>query len=58
MLRATATGGAFFVLAPNVNPDLLGALRRIEADRLDVSTVVERTRARVDAAGLDGTREP
>lgn len=46
LLHTTATGGALFILSPNVDSALLGTLRRVESDDLDVEDVIDQFRAR------------
>lgn len=42
LLRATATGGALFVLNPELDSSLMGTLRTIEAEGIDLEAVLER----------------
>ncbi|SDF90680.1 DUF5995 family protein [Halorientalis regularis] len=48
VLRATATGGAAFVLGPSLDPDLLAELRRFEQVGFDLDDVLERLVRRLD----------
>lgn len=47
-LRATATGAAFFIRNPYLDPDLLGKLRAAESERMDLDTMLERVHDRID----------
>jgi len=58
VLRATATGGAFVVLSPGFDPDLVQALRRVESEDLDLETVLERVGERIAVADLFETESP
>lgn len=48
MLRATATGGAYFILGPRLDPDLHRNLRAVEAEGLDLDTILDRVHERID----------
>jgi hypothetical protein len=52
VLRSTATGGAFVVLSPGLDPDLHRTLRRVEADDLDLEAVLRRVEERFAVADL------
>jgi hypothetical protein len=54
VLRATATGGAFFVLSPGLDPTLLRTLRRVENEGVDVDAVLEQVTERLGTAEEDG----
>ncbi|MFB6160155.1 MAG: DUF5995 family protein [Haloferacaceae archaeon] len=55
VLRTTATGGALFVRSPQLDPELLAALRAVESGGVDLDALHERTRRRMDeAAPTDG----
>ncbi|WP_424016539.1 DUF5995 family protein [Halorientalis pallida] len=49
VLRATATGGAAFVLGPTVDPDVLAELRRFEREGVELADVLERLGDELDA---------
>jgi hypothetical protein len=51
VLRATATGCAFFVLGPRIDASLRELLRRVETDGLDLETVLRRVRERLRETG-------
>lgn len=48
MLRATATGGAYFILGPRLDPGLHRKLRAVEAEGFDLDTILERVHERID----------
>jgi hypothetical protein len=48
MLRATATGGAFFVRSPQLDPTLLASLRAVETEGFDLDTVLQRLQERME----------
>ena len=48
VLGATATGGAFFVRAPSLDPDLFAALRRVEAG-VSLAEILDQLGERLDA---------
>lgn len=41
VLRTTATGSAFLILGPRLDPSLMRVLREIETDTLDLKTILE-----------------
>jgi hypothetical protein len=49
VLRATATGGAYFVHSPPVDADLLAALRRVEREQVTLEDALGLIDARMDA---------
>lgn len=51
LLRATATGAAFFILGPPLDPELRRALQQVESTGPSLTTVLERVRSQLDAAG-------
>jgi len=50
VLRATAVGGALFVLAPALDGPTMAALEAVEREQFDVGETVGRLRARLDGA--------
>ncbi|MFA9517524.1 DUF5995 family protein [Halopenitus sp. H-Gu1] len=48
VLRATATGGAFFVLGPPLDPSILRTLRAIEAEDRALDTILEHVQDRIE----------
>ncbi|WP_435345921.1 DUF5995 family protein [Haloarchaeobius sp. HRN-SO-5] len=46
VLRATATGGGFFVLSPHLDPSVVRTLRTVESEGID--TILERVHEQVD----------
>ena len=54
VLRTTATGGAFFVLGPRLDPAFLRAARTVEAEGVDLDTILERVDARIDEETRSG----
>lgn len=53
VLRATATGGAFFILGPRLDPSLRRTLRAVETEGVDLNTILERVEERIDAEDRD-----
>jgi hypothetical protein len=49
-LQTTATGAAFLVRGPGLDPGLVAQLRAAERDRLDLETVLARLETELDAA--------
>lgn len=48
VLRATATGGGFFILTPHLDSSLLRILRNVENDRIDLDSVLERVEEHIN----------
>lgn len=48
VLRTTATGAAFLIRGPDLDPALVGRLRAAERDGLDLETVLERVKTTLD----------
>jgi hypothetical protein len=52
VVRTTATGSAFVVLSPTVDPSFRAALRRVETDGLSLETICNRITDRLDEASI------
>jgi hypothetical protein len=55
MLRATATGGAFFIRSPQLDPTLLASLRAVETGRFDLDSVLKRLQERMEEVAITPT---
>lgn len=51
LLRVTATGGALFILSPNLDPTLVEALRQVETNRFDLDDLLDTFHQRIDKDG-------
>lgn len=52
VLRATATGGAFFIFSPTVDPSLRAALHRVETEGLSLDDIMAQVTDRLDEVTL------
>ncbi|MFB6250520.1 MAG: hypothetical protein ABEI27_02335 [Halobellus sp.] len=48
LLRATATGGAFFIRGPKLDPTLVDALRTVETEAVDLTAVHDGVQKHLD----------
>lgn len=55
VLRATATGGAFVIRSPQLDPTLLASLRAVEAEGFDLDAVVKRLQERMEEGATPPT---